>query len=278
MENTDKKIPVDSAPMPGAEGGGMEEAQGAVPAPVPSKTPKRDALRGRLKKKYPDMDLDDDETFAGRINDDYDESEKRLKQYEDEEKSMSDFFTSSPQAFTFLSEWKKGKNPVAAMVEQYGLDFMDYLDDPEHQEELAEANKKYLDRVAKDKKLEDDYQKNLQKSLDQIDKAQEQNGWDDDYVNKGIENLFTIVNDAINGKISPETIELLHKGESHDDDVASAREAGIVNGKNSKIEEKLRQKNATDGAAHLGGGGSAPMPKPQPKRAKNIFDEASEAM
>lgn len=276
MENSKKNKPEESVQLPEA-GGGNEVPQAEESAP-PSKTPKRDALRARLKKKYPDMNMDDDESFAGRISDDYDESEKRLKQYEDDEKSMSDFFMSDPKAYRFLSSWKEGKHPVLSMVNEYGLDFMDYLDDPEHQEEIAEANKQYLDRVAKDKQLEDDYQKNLQESLDRIEKYQKEHGLDDDYVDKGVGKIFKIVNDAIMGIIYPQDIEILNKGENHDNDVASAREAGIVNGRNAKIEEKLRKENASDGTAHLGGGGNAPLPKPAQKRARTIFDEANEAM
>lgn len=278
MENThkmekDEKTNKDMPPQ-----NGIPEPQEAETAPpAPSKTPKRDALRKRLKERYPDKDLDDDEAFAGQINDDYDESDRRLKQYEADEKQMSDFFAKDPRSGAFLQAWRNGKNPIYALVSTYGDEFMDYMDDPENQEELAKAQQEYLDRVAKSKELDDEYEKNISKSLDSIEQAQEKNGWDEDYVNNGLKTLSEIVDDYIMGKIDPKWISLLNNGASHDKDVAEAREAGIVNGRNAKIEAKLRKNNATDGSAHLSGGGRGPMPKPQPRRARTIFDEAAGA-
>lgn len=248
-----------------------EGTEAPAGAPMPSK---RDALRDRLKKKYPDKNFDDDEVLAGQISDDYDATDKELGEYRERERQLGEMFDSDPRSASFLMEWKNGKNPVTLLVEQFGMDFLEYMDDPEHQEELAQAQKEYLDRVANEKKLEDEYQKNLESSLNAIDKAQEENGWDDDFVNNGFKKVFDIVNDAINGKISPETIQLLNDGDSHDDDVAKAGEEGEVRGRNAKITNTLRKGKKGDGTPHLGGGAGS---KPRKEGGSSIFEIAAGA-
>lgn len=264
MNGNDPNVPQPGVPQPQGE-------------PQPAKASKRDALRSRLAKKYPDKNFDNDEDFYGQIDNDYEESEKQLGEYQDREKQLGDFMDKDPRSGAFLQAWKGGKNPILVLTELYGDEFMDYLDDPEKQEEIAEANKKYLERVASERKLEDDYQTNLKKSIEDIQSAQDQNGWDDDYVNNAVKKLGEIVDDAILGKISPDTLKLLANGESHDADMQSAAQEGEVRGRNAKIEEKLRKQKSRDGAPHLGGGGNAPMQKEQPAKAQSIFDIANMA-
>jgi len=227
-----------------------------------------------LRKKYPDKNFDDDEVLAGQIGEDYDATEKELGEYREHERQLGEMLDADPRSAAFLQDWKNGKNPVTSLVDKFGMDFLEYMDDPEHQEELAQAQKEYLDRVANEKKLEDEYQKNLESSLNAIDKAQEENGWDDDYVNNGFKKVFDIVNDAINGKISPETIRLLNDGDSHDDDVAKAGEEGEVRGRNAKITNTLRKGKKGDGTPHLGGGAGS---KPRKEGGSSIFDIAAGA-
>ncbi len=248
-----------------------EGTEAPAGAPAPSK---RDALRDRLRKKYPDKNFDDDEVLAGQIGEDYDATEKELGEYREHERQLGEMLDADPRSAAFLQDWKNGKNPVTSLVDKFGMDFLEYMDDPEHQEELAQAQKEYLDRVANEKKLEDEYQKNLESSLNAIDKAQEENGWDDDYVNNGFKKVFDIVNDAINGKISPETIRLLNDGDSHDDDVAKAGEEGEVRGRNAKITNTLRKGKKGDGTPHLGGGAGS---KPRKEGGSSIFDIAAGA-
>lgn len=253
-------------PAKGTEGDGSHAG-----APMPSK---RDALRDRLRKKYPDKNFDDDEVLAGQISDDYDATDKELGEYRERERQLGEMFDSDPRSAVVLQDLKNGKNIVTSLVNKFGMDFLEYMDDPEHQEELAQAQKEYLERVANEKKLEDDYQKNLESSLDAIDKAQEENGWDDDYVNNGFKKVFDIVNDAINGKISPDTIRLLNDGDSHDDDVAKAVEEGEVRGRNAKITNTLRKGKKGDGTPHLGGGAGS---KPRKEGGSSIFEIAAGA-
>lgn len=130
---------------------------------------KRDAFKERMKGKYPDRDFEDDEVFFGQINDDYDDYDKQLSGYKEREGQFSDMFSSDPRSANFLMNWKDGKDPAVELVRQFGSEIKDAIDDPERLEAISEANKEFVERVAKEKELDDTYQKNLQESLSMLD-------------------------------------------------------------------------------------------------------------
>ena len=117
-------------------------------------------LRERLSKKYPDKNFDDDEAFAGQVSDDYDDYDKRLADYQKNEQAIGDMFATDPRATSFLMEWKDGSDPVVALVRTFGKDIVDAADDPARQEEIAKANREYIERVNKSKELDNEYETN----------------------------------------------------------------------------------------------------------------------
>ena len=226
---------------------------------------KKELLNERLKNKYPDKDFEDEEALYGQISDDYDSYDNQISGYQDREKKFTDMFTADPRSAHFLTSWSNGDDPVVTLVRQFGTDIKDAIDDPERLEQIAEANKEYVERVAREKELEGEYQTNLQESLQYLDTFQEENGLSDDEVDDVMEYLLGIVKDGIMGKFSPESIDMARKALNHDVDVEEASNEGEVRGKNAKISEQLRKKSKGDGLASLdgknGGSGNArPMP------------------
>lgn len=167
---------------------------------------KRDQFKERMKGKYPDRDFDDDEVFFGQINDDYDDYDKQLSGYKEREGKFSDMFSSDPRSAKFLMNWKDGKDPAVELVRQFGTDIADAINDPDRQEEIADANKEFVERVAKEKELDGIYQKNLEESLKVISDYQQQNGLSDEQVDGAMEFLIGITRDAVMGKFTAETI------------------------------------------------------------------------
>ena len=207
----------------------------------------------RLKGKYPDKNFDDEEAFYGQINDDYDEYDKQLGGYKEREKSLSDMFNADPRSAAYLTSWRKGGDPAVELVRQFGTEIKDAIDDPERLDAISEANKEYVERVAKEKQLDEEYHKNLEASLLYLDELQQKSGLSDDDVDKTMEFLVSIVKDGIMGRFSPESIDMARKAINHDVDVESASMEGEVRGKNTNVTEKLRKKSAGDGTAQLDG-------------------------
>lgn len=237
---------------------------------------RRDQHIERLRSKYPDKRFEDDEEIYGQISDDYDQYEQELGQYKGREKSLSDMFAADPRSAQFLTDMRNGNDPVVGLVKTFGVDIKDVLDDPAMLDKIAQANKEYIERVAKSKKLDEEYEQNMEVTLETMRQFQSERGLSDEQMDAVADHLLGIVHDGVMGKFSPETLDMACKALNYDADVAAAGEEGEIAGRNAKITEKLRKSNKGDGTAPLGGkngqGGAAPERKPQ-----SIFDLAAEA-
>lgn len=237
---------------------------------------KRDMFGERLKKKYPDREYADDEVLFSQINDDYDDYENQLEQYKEREGRLNDLFTKDPRSAQFITDMASGTDPWLAVIERLGVDGVtDLINNPEKQAEYAEANKKYVERLAKEKSLEEEFQKNLADSMDMLEQIQKEKQLSDETVDAAMDVVMRIANEAIVGKFTAETINLALNAVSHDADVENARVEGEVAGRNSKIEEKLRKPKEGDGVPSLDGSNNTPAR--QNRRRLSFFDYAEAA-
>lgn len=226
----------------------------------------RDRYMERLKTKYPDKEFADDEALFGQTNDDYDSYDNELSGYREREKALSDLFASNPRSAAFLTDWRKGEDPIIGMVRKFGDDFKAALEDPEKQEALAAANKEFAERIAQEKEYEGEYQKNINETLTTLETMQQKEGLSDEDIDSAMDFLVGIVRDGIMGKFTRESVAMALKAIRHDSDVEQADREGEIRGRNTKIEEKLRKGNKNDGTANLGSkngggkGGSHEMP------------------
>lgn len=226
----------------------------------------RDRYMERLKTKYPDKEFADDEALFGQTNDDYDSYDNELSGYREREKALSDLFASNPRSAAFLTDWRKGEDPIIGMVRKFGDDFKAALEDPEKQEALAAANKEFAERIAQEKEYEGEYQKNLNETLTTLETMQQDEGLSDEDIDSAMDFLVGIVRDGIMGKFTRESVTMALKAIRHDSDVEQADREGEVRGRNTKIEEKLRKGSKNDGTANLssknggGKGGTREMP------------------
>lgn len=237
---------------------------------------RRDLHLERLRKKYPEKKFEDDEEIYGQISDDYDQYEQELDGYRSREKSLSDMFAADPRSAQFLTDMHNGTDPVLGLVRNFGIEIKDILDDPEMQDKIAEANKDYVERVANSKKLDEEYEKNMDTTLETMRAYQKEKGLTDEQIDEIATLLLGVVRDGVMGKFSREMLEMASKALNYDADVAAAGEEGEVAGRNAKITEKLRKSNKGDGTAPLGGKNGQGSPNHSPK-GKSVFELAAEA-
>lgn len=232
-------------------------------ADIESNKSKRDLMLERLKSRHPGSDYADDEAIYGQLIDDLDETDKELTTRRDADKKLGDMFLRDERSAKFLMDWREGGDPLIALIRQFGTDIKDAVDDPDRLEEIAQANKEYVDRLAQEKELEDTYQNNLAQSLDMLEQFQSESGASDEEVDSAMELLISIVSDGLMGKFSRESVEMALKAIRHDGDVAVASQEGEIRGRNAKIEAKLRKPLRGDGTAVLNGSNSkVPSEKP----------------
>jgi hypothetical protein len=237
---------------------------------------RRDQQLERLRKKYPDKKFEDDEEIYGQISDDYDQYEQELDGYKKDAKTLTDMFSADPRSAQFLADMHNGQDPVLGLVRRFGVDIRDVLDDPEMQDKIAEANKEYVERVAKSKQLDEEYEKNMDETLETLRQFQQERGMTDEQIDEVATAMIGVVRDGVMGKFSKETLAMFVNAINHDADVANASEEGRVAGRNDKIVEGLRKSEKGDGTAPLNGkNGDAYGGR---HHSQSIFDLASEAM
>lgn len=242
------------------------------------KESRRAAHIARLRERYPEKGFADDEDIFGQIGEDYDRYEEDLRGYRDREKTLSDMFASDPRSAVFLNDLREGKDPVLGLVSRFGMEVRDVLDDPEMQEELKAANEEYLKRVAKNRELEEEYDRNMDGTLAMLASEQERSGLSDEDVDAICAAWLQIVRDGVMGKLSAETLTLIKNALHYDEDVAAAQEEGEIAGRNAKIVEKMRDRRKGDGLAHLGGRNNGGTGGGGDRRGvKSMFDWAQEA-
>lgn len=224
---------------------------------------RRDAVLERLRSRHPDTQLEEDEDIFGRISDDYDDYEERISKADEHEKAFSDMFTSDPRSARLMMEWKNGEDPAVALLRIYGDDIKEALDDPEKQEAIAAANKEYMERVSKESDYEREYTENLQQTLKLLEEYQSECGYSDEQIDNAMERVVGISKDAMMGKFSKETLDMIFKALNYDSAVEEAGAEGELRGRNSKIEEKLRTSVKGDGTAALDGKNNANKNKEQ---------------
>lgn len=237
---------------------------------------KLDALLERLKNRHQDKDFSDDEAMYGQIIDDFDEVDEEIRGYKERESSILDLFNRDPMFARFMVDAANAEDPWLAVIERIGIDGITALmNDPEKKAEYAAKNADYVARVAREKEIEDEYEKNKLETSELLDRIQDERGISDDVRNEIASRITRIAQDMVIGKVTPETVDMVLSSITHDADVENARSEGLVAGKNAKIEEKLRKRGSGDGIPAMGGGNSASGS--DSKKRFNIFDYADAA-
>lgn len=236
---------------------------------------KRDLFIARMREKYPDKEYDDDEALFGQINDDYDNYDNELNSMREREQVLTDSFTNDPRSAQFFVDMSKGRDPYVMIIERVGIDGMkEILNDPKKLKDFEDANQQYLERVAKNKELEKQWEENYVKTLDMLSQKQEELGLTDEQIDKVSLCVQGIINDGLLGIITPETFDLAVKALNYDEDVKNASEEGEIRGKNYKAEAMLRKPKQGDGMTHLSGANNTPSAK---RGGNSIFDLADGA-
>ena len=233
----------------------------------------RERFSARMKSKYPEREFADDEDMFGQIEIDYTDYEDQLGKYKEREGKLNELFSRDPRSAQFITDMAKGKDPWIAVIERVGVDgISDIMNDPSKQEEYAAANKAYMERLAKEKSYEEEYNKTPEESMALLSEIQQKKGLSDDMVDAAMNLIIGIANEAIMGKFSKDTIKMALKALKYDADMENAMEEGMIAGRNQRIEEKLRKQGGGDGMPVMDGANNAP--EPMRNARKSIFDIA----
>lgn len=222
----------------------------------PNTESSRSRIAERLRSQNPDINVEDDESLYSGVLAQYDLLDKDIDGYRNREEGILDMFSRDPRSAAFFNDWKQGGDPLIALVRQFGVDGLrEAMEDPEKQDDLAEAHKDWLERKVKSDELEQEYQANIDASLEMAEAMCQEHGLSEEEFGQVVQLLQTIFSEFLVGKWHKETLEMAINAIKHDEHVAVAEHDALVAGKNAKIEEaKLRRKKG-DGTPNMTGGG-----------------------
>lgn len=253
-----------------------------MPAPTP-KTGK-DTFGERFGKRFPDIDAQDEEAYYGALNGEFD----RVERMDAEQRELGELLGRDPRSAGFLMVLKKGGNPMEYLIEQYGDDFRDALNDEEKAKELAAAFAKNAEKRAESEKLRAESEKNMQAMVDALDAAQADGSFTDDDAVKAFEYLYAdggLMDRILVNDIKKEDWMMLMKAAKYDDmvkeneaKVAEARNEGEVAGRNANIDlQKRKQTKAKEMPVSVPSAGSV---RPQNKKDDflSMLDEKTKSV
>lgn len=162
----------------------------------------------RLKGKCPELNIDDEEELYSSLSDDYDDYEGKAQEidgYRKNEEMLVGAFEKNPKIASMFLEMAKGENPFLYLIENFGDEFREALENPDLKEQITERHAKYMERLTKNKEMEEQAKANLTASLDALTEVQTELGYSDEDVTTAFDNFTQIIDDAIFDKESKET-------------------------------------------------------------------------
>lgn len=230
--------------------------------------------RKRIKERKPDVDLDaDPEAFYGAL-DEYDEEVTgKLNRYQESDTKMRDLFLENPRMAGVFSDVVNGTRPELAIVKRFGEDVLAAKDDPSIAEELSKAQQEYMDNLSKSKKIEQEQEANMAKSIDLMNQYTQGKGLSDEEAEEFFNKIIQAVDAVFMCNFSNELLDIFYKGMNYDNDVNDAIDAGRVDERNKKIIEGSKRKVGDGMPSSTTTSPSTPENQPrQMRRRHNIFD------
>lgn len=189
------------------------------------------------------------------------EVEGDLTKYKEAEESLNETMRADPVFAQFVYDVAVNKLPMRAAIAKYfaAEDLIPQEGDDDFEAHQA-AYKERVDKSNKMSALEKEIAANEEASFANIDAFAQEQGYSEEQKTALIDKINSVLQDAIEKKISPELLMSFHKMLSFDSEVEAAKEAGKIEGKNEKIESikaKEEEEIVGDGVPVTGTGTEA---------------------
>lgn len=222
-----------------------EEVKDAGKEPVKSS---KELFLEKFSSRFPDANTDDEDGFYRMLGEEFD----RIDRSDKAQKELGELLASDPRSAGFLMVLRKGGNPMEYLIEQYGDDFREALNDEEKAKELSAAFSKYAEKQAKNRELQEQAEKNMQRMLDELDAAKSEGSFTDEDAVKAYGYLYGdggLLDRIITNDIMKDDWMMLMKAADYDamksrgeQEAAQAREEGEIAGRNANIDLNKRKR------------------------------------
>lgn len=256
-------------------------------AQQPQQPTAKERYRGRYSTAHPDLNLDDDEAFYTKANENLDE----LENYRESNRVLGEAMDKSPILAGIVLAAKNGQNPFAYLVENIGpdMDIRQLAENPEFAEQMGNALKVFQQgqeaRAAKEKEVGE----NIVKSLETLKQIQQERNLPDeemvkmanDFLGEFDENGQPTGKDsfmalASNGIITKGMWEALINARHYDGDIQAATDKARATALNEKIQNGKR--NLGTGLPQAAPTGGAGRGERKPKKDDGSLKSFQESL
>lgn len=225
-----------------------EEVSGEEEAPAPEPEPKRHRFAEKLSKAYPDRKFEKPEDFDAGLDEYLGELEEYRERGQMANQKLISVFESEPAVGDLVRDIMNGATVREALARNFSPDdLVPEEGDPDYEG----WNKRKTEReenLRKQRERQEEYNKNLEFSTQAIETFAQENNMDEDAASKFLQRMDAMLADINQGKISKEFLLTLKKAWNYDNDLAKAKEAGTVAGRNASIiAKKEAEKPVGDG-------------------------------
>ena len=238
-----------------------------------------DSLKERYAAKNPDKDYSGENAEDALVADVLSELEgfdARLGEFEEGRKQsqkMVDLFNRDPRSSKFMLALASGEgNPIDYLLDIYGPDLLDALQSEEGRAKIVDSNNKWLERKASEESTQQARMDNYEKSIADLVAFAAEKGISDEQAVAIFEKVNQIGFDAIEGIYTRESYEMAYDAMNYATDVEQARKEGERDGRNERIEEKLKKvTKPTDMPPTVGGQGVGVTEKKPKAKKPDMF-------
>lgn len=230
--------------------------------------PNRDAYKKAFSEDYPDMDFEDKEARYGRMLED----RNSLRSYRKSGSALNGMFEKQRWLAAMVSDLMDNPdlNPIEWLADN-GIDLQEVMNDEETRKKVGDKIAEHQKKVIEDEKENDQRQKNLEQSWQNL----AQTGVDEEKAMDMWNKFFTdIVDPALRGEVTTDTWRAVQKAANYDSDIAAAREEAGMQARNEKMENKVKKFDAPMPPTLSQGQGQQTT---QPKKRGGFFDELQAA-
>lgn len=237
-----------------------------------------DKLRERYSSKYPEKEYggeNADDALVADVLSELEDFDARLGEFEEGKKhsqKMVELFNRDPRSSKFMLALASGEgNPIDYLLDIYGPDLLDALQSEEGRAKVVESNNKWLEKKAAEESTMQGRMDNYEKSINELAAFASEHGLSDEQAVAIFEKVNQIGFDAIEGIYTRESFKMAYDAMNYANDVEKARKEGERDGRNERIEEKLKKVAKPADMPPTVGGQGAGVAEAKPRKEVDPF-------
>ena len=212
-----------------------------------------DRLKAFMKGKHPDKEWEDDETYYGDVVAYAEDADKKLDGYAKANETIKSVGKDYPEIFAIIEDIADGKSFEEALAANIDIEELIPTEDEPNYEKYSQARDARKQKRAEAEAYRQKLEENIANSKGVVEAFFAEKGMDEATANEFGDYIDGVMGEYLDGVITKEMLDMFYNARNYDADVAEARTAGEVAGRNAKIDAEREKKSAaTDGLPTAG--------------------------